>query len=207
MNEISLFDAIRTQRAIRRFSPEPVPDEALARILQAAVRAPSGRNRQPWRFLVIRDPETKRRVGEYYRRACDAAGIGREPIPELSPRTNEGVTYLAQNMAEAPLLILPCIEHGSAVQARSTTLTQGSSIYPAVQNLMLAARALGLGTTLTTVHTMFEDEIRDLFGIPDNVQTAALIPLGYPADGERFGGSRRRPAAEVTYYDRWGSQD
>ena len=88
----------------------------------------------------------------------------------------------------------------------SSTLLTGSSIYPAVQNLLLAARALGLGTALTTVHSMFEDEIKTMLGIPANVQTAALIPMGYPSAEERFGGSRRRPVAEVTHLDRWSGR-
>ena len=201
--DISLLDAIHTQRAIRRFTDEPVPDKAIQRILEAAVRAPSGRNRQPWRFVVIRDEDVKRQIGDYYRRACEAAGIGQERIPELSKKVNDSVRHLAYHMGDAPVLIMVCIEHATPEAAKSSSLTAGSSIYPAVQNLMLAARALGLGTALTTVHTMFEDEIKSELGVPPNVQTAALIPLGYPAPEENFGGSRRRPVAEVTHYDRW----
>ena len=203
--EISLFEAIHTQRAIRRFTDEPVSDEAIERILEAAVRAPSGRNTQPWRFIVIRDAATKQRIGDYYRQACEQAGIGLEPIPGLSKKVNDSVTHLAFHMDEAPVLILACYEYLSMDTVGSSTLLTGSSIYPAVQNLLLSARALGLGTSLTTVHSMFEDEIKDLLGIPSNVQTAALIPMGYPSPEERFGGSRRRPVAEVTHYDRWSN--
>jgi nitroreductase len=205
--EISLFEAIHSQRAIRRFTDEPVPDEAIQRILEAAVRAPSGRNRQPWRFVVIRDEVVKQQIGDFYRRACEAAGIGQKWIPELSKKVNESVAHLANHMGDAPVLILPCIEHATAQPAQTSELTAGSSIYPAVQNLMLAARALGLGTTLTTVHTMFEDEIKTLLGIPRNVQTTALIPMGYPAPEENFGGSRRRPVTELTHYDHWKGND
>ena len=201
--DISLFEAIHTQRAIRRFTGEPVSDEVIKRILEAAIRAPSGRNTQPWRFVVIRDADTKRKIGEYYRLACEAAGIGQEPIPGLSKKVNDSVTHLAFHMGEAPVLILACYEYVSKDTVGPSTLLTGSSIYPAVQNLLLAARALGLGTALTTVHSMFESEIKALLGIPPNVQTAALIPLGYPSAEERFGGSRRRPVAEVTHFDRW----
>ena len=201
--DISLFEAIRTQRAIRRFTDDPVPDEAIERILEAAVRAPSGRNMQPWRFIVIRDADTKQKIGDYYRRACEAAGIGLEPIPGLSKKVNDSVTHLAFHMGEAPVLVLVCYEYLNEDAVGSSTILTGSSIYPAVQNLLLAARALGLGTSLTTVHSMFESEIKDLLGIPPNVQTAALIPLGYPSPEERFGGSRRRPVGEVTHFDRW----
>ena len=201
--DISLFEAIHTQRAIRRFTDELVSDEVIQRILEAAVRAPSGRNTQPWRFIVIRDADTKRKIGDYYRRACEVAGIGQEPIPGLSKKVNESVTHLAFHMGEVPVLILACYEYLNEDAAGSSTLLTGSSIYPAVQNLLLAARALGLGTALTTVHSMFEAEIKALLTIPASVQTAALIPLGYPSPEERFGGSRRRPVAEVTHFDRW----
>ncbi len=201
--EISQFEAMHTQRAIRRFTDDPVTDEVIQRILEAAVRAPSGRNSQPWRFIVIRDAATKRKIGEYYRRACAQAGIGQEPIPGLSRKVNESVAHLALHMGDAPVLILACYEYLNEDAVGSSTLLTGSSIYPAVQNLLLAARALGLGTALTTVHSMFEAEIKALLTIPPNVQTAALIPLGYPSLEERFGGSRRRPVAEVTYFDRW----
>ena len=203
--EISLFEAMHTQRAIRRFTDVPVSDEAIQRILEAAVRAPSGRNKQPWRFIVIRDAETKQKIGDYYRRACEQAGIGQEPIPGLSKKVNESVAHLARHMGDAPVLILVCNEYVSEEAVGSSTLLTGSSIYPAVQNLLLAARALGLGTALTTVHSMFEDEIKTMLGIPANVQTAALIPLGYPSPEERFGGSRRKPVAEVTHFDRWSN--
>ncbi len=204
--DISLFDAIHTQRAIRRFTDQPVSEEAVNRILEAAIRAPSGRNTQPWRFIVIRDADTKEKIGDYYRRACEEAGIGREPIPGLSKKVNDSVTHLAFHMGDVPVLILACYEFLNNEDAVGpSTLLTGSSIYPAVQNLLLAARSLGLGTSLTTVHSMFENEIKDLLGIPQNVQTAALIPLGYPAPDERFGGSRRKPIAEVAHFERWSS--
>ena len=155
--EISLFEVIHTQRAIRRFTDDPVSDEAIQRILEAAVRAPSGRNKQPWRFIVIRDAETKQKIGDYYRRACEQAGIGQEPIPGLSKKVNESVAHLARHMGDAPVLILVCYEYVTEEAVGASTLLTGSSIYPAVQNLLLAARALGLGTALTTVHSMFEE--------------------------------------------------
>jgi nitroreductase len=110
---------------------------------------------------------------------------------------------LAQQMATVPVLILVCIDHGTAGSGLGP-VTRGSSIYPAVQNLMLAARALGLGTVLTTLHTQYENEIKTLLNIPVSVETAALIPVGYPAEGIRFGKARRRPLPEVVFHDRWG---
>ena len=105
---------------------------------------------------------------------------------------------LIEHMDDAPVLLLACIEHGG-----STNLTTGSSIYPAVQNILLAARGLGLGSVLTTFHKQYEDEVREILGIPDNVETAALLPIGYPADGVRYGPTRRKPMEEVTHWDGW----
>ena len=203
MTDISLFDAIRTQRAIRRFTDDPVPDDAIQTILEAATRAPSGANRQPWYFLVIRDAETKRRIGEWYLDGWNVAYGNTQPGDGISSTVYQSADDLAHHMGEAPVLIMACMDRGTGGMGPSP-ITAGASIYPAVQNMLLAARALGLGTALTTLHRRHEDEVRQLLGIPDNVETAALIPVGYPGEGEHFGGSRRKPVSEVTYHDRWG---
>ncbi|MBI4200437.1 MAG: nitroreductase family protein [Chloroflexi bacterium] len=204
--EISLFEAIRTQRAIRRFRADPVSDEAITRVLEAAIRAPSPGNRQSWYFLVVRDPETKRRIGEYYWQATLEAQ--REPgyAQIASSPVYRSADDLARRIGEVPVMVLACVEvrGGAAGPPGRGPITLGAAIYPAVQNLMLAARGLGLGTCLTTRHRRFEREVKELLGIPDHVETAALIPLGYPAEGEHFGGSRRRPTTEVAFYERWG---
>jgi nitroreductase len=147
--------------------------------------------------LVLKDPEVRQQVAALYKRAWDESGMARfSNDPDRSKaHVYSTATYLAEHMSEAPVLIMACIRGGIGL---------GSSIYPAVQNLMLAARALGLGTVITTVHKGYEAEIKGLLGIPDDVETAALIPLGYPGDRARFGGSRRKPVEEVTYRDRWG---
>ena len=204
MTDISVFEAMRSQRAIRRFTSEPVPDEAITRMIEAAIRAPNPGNRQPWYFLVIRDEEVKRRIGEYYRMAADEnrgkAPSGQRPISAMYQSANE----LAQRMGEVPVLLLVCVDAPSPRAVERGLLAYGSGIYPAVQNLMLAARALGLGTCLTTLHRRYEEETKALLGIPANVETAALIPVGYPGEGEHFGGSRRKPMGEVAFYDHWG---
>jgi nitroreductase len=110
---------------------------------------------------------------------------------------------LAQQMANVPVLILACIDHGDTGPGPGP-MTRGASIYPAVQNLLLAARALGLGTVLTTLHTQYESEIKALLHIPATVETAALIPVGHPAEGERLGHARRRPLSEVVFHETWG---
>ena len=201
MTDISLFEAIGTQRAIRHFAADPVSDEAVTTILQAAIRAPSGGNRQPWHFLVMRDPETKRRLGEWY---LDAWSSAYDEATKLMQAYRSGGD-LGRNMADIPVLILVCVDW-EATGTVPGPLTHGASIYPAVQNLMLAARGLGLGTVLTTLHRQHEEEIKQFLGIPENVETVALIPVGYPAEGEHFGGSRRKPVEEVTFYERWGQK-
>ena len=195
---VSLFDAISSQRAIRHFSAQPVSDEAVETMLHAAIRAPSGGNRQPWRFLVLRDAALKRQLGQWYLAAWQTAVAGMETITQPYRHGAE----LAQQMATVPVLILVCIDHGDAV-AEPGPITRGASIYPAIQNLLLAARALGLGTVLTTLHTQYEREIKALLRIPDTVETAALIPVGYPAEGAHGGRARRRPLSEVVFHERW----
>ncbi len=195
---ISLFDAMHSQRAIRHFSAQPVSDEAVETILSAAIRAPSGGNRQPWRFIVIRDADVKRRLGQWYLSAWQAATANMEVLSQAYRHGAE----LAQQMTTVPVLILACIDHGEAGSGLGP-VTRGASIYPAVQNLMLAARALGLGTVLTTLHTQYETEIKALLNIPASVETAALIPVGYPAEGVAFGRARRKPLSDVVFHDQW----
>jgi nitroreductase len=196
---MSLFDAIHSQRAIRHFSEQSVSDEVIETILNAAICAPSGGNRQPWRFVVIRDAGIKRRLGQWYLSAWQAATAGMEVLTQPYRHGAE----LARQMAIVPVLILACVDHGDAGPGLGP-VTRGASIYPAVQNLLLAACALGLGTVLTTLHTQCESEIKALLHIPDTIETAALIPVGYPAEGVRFGHARRRPLSEVVFHDRWG---
>jgi nitroreductase len=196
---MSLFDAIYSQRAIRHFSAQPVSDGAIETMLHAAIHAPSGGNRQPWRFVVIRDAALKRRLGQWYLAVWQAATAAMEALTQPSRHGAE----LAQQMATVPVLILACIDHGD-VGTGQGPITRGASIYPAVQNLLLAARPLGLGTVLTTLHTQYESEIKALLHIPDTVETAALIPVGHPAEGVRFGHARRRPLSEVVFHERWG---
>ncbi len=198
-DQIGLFDAMHTQRAIRYFKTDPVPQELITKILEAASKAPSGTNRQLWHFVVVQDAALRAQLAEIYRRA------GRNALPNLkwlqdaNPRILRSATHLIEHLDDAPVLLLACIEHGG-----STNLVTGSSVYPAVQNILLAARGLGLGSVLTTFHKQYEDEVKALLNIPDNVETAALLPIGYPADGVRYGPTRRKPLDTVTHWDdRW----
>jgi nitroreductase len=199
---IDLFEAIGTLRAIRRFTDEPVSEDDLWTVLEAATMAPSGGNRQPWNFIVIRDPETKRRIAEYYRRAWDET-YGKLPAPPPSSgdqglgRAYRSAEHLTQHMADAPVLVM-VTTRGAGFGTSPT----GSSIFPAVQNLMLAARALGLGSTITTLHRMFEADVKKVLDIPDDIETMALIPVGHAAG--KFGPPRRLPVGEVVFWEKWG---
>lgn len=205
--EPDLLTAMSTQRAMRRLKPDQVPDAYIEKILWAATQAPNGGNKQPWRFLVIRDPEKKRALQQIYARQWDLylqqtdAGVraGGDPdaLAALKKRFAAG-QYLADHLHEAPVIIIPC----GFLLPVNTGIASGSSIYPAIQNLMLAARALGLGCVMTTLHRHDEGAVRELLGIPDDAHTAALIPIGWPMG--RFGPVNRRPISQVTYWDYWG---
>jgi nitroreductase len=199
-----LFEIIRTTRSMRRLKPDPVPNELIHKILEAGVCAPSGGNMQRWAFLVVRDPAVKKTVAAYYKRAWDEQVGPRYRAGEPAPGTSRerflrmlaAADYLAAHLHEAPVWIIPCL-------AGSTpSRTAGSSIYPAVQNMLLAARALGLGATLTTLYLAFEKEVETALGLPPNVHSYAILPVGYPLG--RFGQVRRKALAEIVYKDRWG---
>jgi nitroreductase len=199
-----LFETIATTRSMRRLKPDPVPPELIRKILEAGTAAPSGGNMQRWRFLLVTDPKVKQAVGTYYKRAWDEVVYPRysagTPAPGTSPerfrRMLDAAQYLADHIHEAPVWIVPCM--AGATPSR----TAGSSIYPAVQNMLLAARALGLGATLTTLYLTFEKEVESALGLPGDVHSYALLPIGYPIG--RFGPVRRVPLTEVVYRDRWG---
>jgi nitroreductase len=201
--EIGLFEAMYSQRAIREFKPDPVPDELVRRLIEAATKAPSGSNRQDWRFLVIRDSETKRKIGEYYNQARSSRYGAGAPASNVPARRRAASDYMSEHLHEVPVLILACIQHNGG----PTNMSRGGSIYPAVQNILLAARGLGLGSVITSLHKRYENEIKELLGIPEDVETAALLPIGFPAEGARYGPTRRAPVEEVTFYDRWGNAE
>jgi len=190
---VTLMDALRTQRSARRFSSQPVPDEAIRTIIRAATWAPSAGNRQPWRFVVVRDPAIKRRIGELY---DEGSRVTYGDRPGAQP--NREPTF-----SDVPVLILVCIDAVSTNPGPGSDFFRGASIFPAMQNLMLAARALGLGSRPTTLHRHREAEIKQLLSIPAGVGIAAIVPLGYPGEGEHFGGKKRKPLSEVAFDTTW----
>ena len=202
-----VFEIMRTTRAMRRLKPDPVPDELVHKILEAGICAASGGNRQPWRFLVLKDQEIKKQVQAYYKRAFDEV-VGPRYLSSAPPpgsstgryrRQHSAVEYLTDHFHEAPIWIVACLDHGQDTPTRSS----GASIYPAVQNMLLAARALGLGATLTSRHLQFEAEVEAILGLPAGVHSYAILPIGYPLGN--FGPVGRGELSEFVYLDRWGA--
>lgn len=215
------LEAIMTNRAMRRFTPEPVSDDEIRICLAAAQQAPSGGNVQPQQYVVVTDPEVKAEVARLYRAAFDRYERSL-PEPELRDeeqarswrRTRDASRHLADTLAGVPVLVIflqpliawtPSDEHGEMDIGRLD-----ASVYPAVQNFCLAARAIGLGTALTTVVRIHADEVLELLGVPTKpdgsarYEIAALVPVGHPAG--RFGVAPRKPAGAVTHWNRWGNR-
>jgi len=205
---VGLLEGLRTTRTIRRYTDEPVPPEALRAMLFAATRAPSGSNRQAFRFLVLTDGPSARAAKELIaqgarqawgsKRESDGYSKGSGTVDD-SPKARVARTMqrYVDEFANVPVLVLPCL-----VRYRAPESFEGASIYPAVQNLLLAARAVGYGAALTGWHKIVEDELRPLLGIPDGVFIAATITIGRPEGSQ--GPVRRRPIGEVIFEDRWG---
>jgi nitroreductase len=190
-------EAMFSQRSIRRLRPDPIPTEDLQLILEAASKAPNGGNRQTARFLVLTDRATIRTFGALYREAWWAKRrdegrpwTRREDVP-AAEKSYQAAARLADEIADAPCIVL----------AFANGRGQASSVIPAVQNLMLAARALGIGSVPTTLHPTVMERVNALLGVPAEAEFHLCIPLGYPRG--RFGPTQRRPTHETTYLDRW----
>ena len=193
-----LGEAIFSLRAIRRFRPDPILAADLRDILEAAIRAPSGGNQQGWHFLLVTDAEQRRKLGELYQEAWWAKrkdeGInGPEDIPP-GKSVRQSAMRLSGEFAHAPAVVLVC--------ATAKGAGPMASVVPATQNLLLAARALGVGGTITTLHPVVEERVHALFDIPAEAQVVYCVPLGYPRG--RFGPTDRKPLVEVSSQDRWG---
>lgn len=185
---MDVFEAINTTRAMRRLdNSHAVADEDIRKMLEAGTRAASGGNSQPVRWVVVTDPEIKRELGEVYRRTASRLLEGAENSPFA-----RSSWHLVDHFGEAPVLIVACTEGPNRRPA---------SVYPAVQNVMLAARALGLGTTLTTSHLDDEDAVRRILGMPAEAITYCILPVGYPLG--RWGEAKRKPVRDVAFRDQW----
>ena len=214
---MELYEALLTTRAMRRYGDDPVTDDEIEHCLRAAQQAPSGGNLQPWQYLVVTDPERRAAVGALYRSAYDRyertllamTPRFRTPEDEASwRRTADASRHLADHFGEAPALVLfllPMIDWMPAdEEGRMDIGPLYASVYPAVQNFMLAARELGIGTALTTVVRIHHDELRALLGIPESMEVAAVVPMGRPTGS--FGVARRKPVAAVTHWDAFGNK-
>jgi nitroreductase len=203
---MDLYEALYTTRAMRRVKPDPIPDDVLRSMLDAAIRSPSGSNSQNWRWLTVTDRSTMQELGKLYAEAwielnetvykgarAKAEASGNESMQRIYSSSQR----LADNFGDSPLVVLPYHRNDPS----------GASIYPAVWSLMLSARSFGVGTTLTTVLGIFrQKEVADLLGVPldKGWQNAAAIPCGYPLG--RWGVAKRDPVQDVVYEERWGDK-
>lgn len=199
----SLYEGLVTTRAIRRYRPDDIPTGDLNAILFAATRGPSGHNRQPFRFVVVRRGEETAEVRRVLTEAFQAAWAPqREEPPEddtsRRARMARTMAHFVDHIGDVPVLVFACLDH----RVGGEGLHAGASVFPACQNLLLAARALGYGGTMTNWHRVAEDELDRLLGLPDEVSIAATIPLGRPVGGH--GPVRRLPLPDLVYENRWG---
>ena len=205
------FDLVGNMRAMRRLKSDPVPLALLRQVLDAGVKAPSGMNSQPWAFVVIRAPEGRKWFADRYKAAIEERFGGFRPSDsdDDSPliRQLRALQYQTEHMHEFPLLLVVCgLRDWPFRVPQEERIGKAppnyGAVYPCVQNILLACRAVGLGAALTTMHQVFEDELCERFAIPDDYGVVVTIPIGYPLG--KFGPVSRRPAEELTYFDKWG---
>lgn len=199
--DVPLLEGIRTCRAIRRLRPDPVPRELIRKVCEAGTFAPSGGNRQPWFFIAVTDPERRRWVAERYRRVFrdyirPAEEAARDPAFPAAKRKNMlAAIALAETLEQVPvhLFVAGWTRRGEP---------QVQALFPAIQNILLACRAVGLGASLTTLHTAFGPEVDEWLGLPPNSPTCAMLPIGWPLG--RYSRPVRRSVDECLFWDRYG---
>jgi nitroreductase len=204
---MSLVEAMETQRAVRRLLPDPVDDDTVLRVIELATKAPTGSNRQGWEFVVVRDPEVKHQLARLNRQAWSVyRRLGkRHARDEATRKIVDAVQWQADHFEEVPVVIVACL-HGRAPVFGPPVLASSwyGSAYPAVQNLLLAARAVGLGATLTTLPLWSVMLARRTLGLPSSVTPVAVVPIGWPQG--RYGPTTRKPVADVVHLDRYGNR-
>ncbi len=205
---MELAEAMTTQRAVRRVKRDPVDEELLKKILGLAIKAPTGGNQQNWEWIVVRDPEVKAALAKQYRSAWKVYGGAGRRVKRDEPkmlRNIEAVQWQVDHFTEIPVVIVACLRQGWIPKFpwiyRSSRY---GSIYPAVQNLLLAARAEGLGAALTTLPLWNRIAAHRILGLPPDVEPIAVVPLGWPIG--KYGPTTRRPVEEVTSIDRFGNR-
>jgi nitroreductase len=195
------LEAMETCRAMRWLKPDPVPEDLIRKLIFAATRASSPGNSQGWDFIVVRDPEQRRRIAELFRAEVKPRLV---PVSEGAdgPRRlmSAGAHHLLDTFERVPVLIFVC---GAVIYppASPMELFVPAALYPAAQNLIVAARALGLGTVFTTFHMLCEPQLRPILGLPDSHRIQVMIPLGWPE--RKFGPVKRKPIDEVLHWDRF----
>jgi nitroreductase len=202
--DVPLLEGIRTARAIRRLKPDPVPHELIRKVCEAGTFAPSGGNRQPWQFIAVTDPQRRQWLADRYRPAfheyiAPAVEKARDPeFPEAQRRMQRAAIHLADHLHEVPVLLFVAgwTRHQQP---------QLQALLPAIQNLLLACRAVGLGASLTTLHRSFGEECDRWLGLPENCPTCAMIPIGWPRG--RYGRPPRQPVDDCLYWDRYAEVD
>jgi len=207
-DEMGLFEVMYNCRAMRRLDARPVPEELLVKLIDAANQAPSGSNMQNGRWIVVRDPAVKKQLADLNRKGVEAyitPQTGRaEALPHQSAakraRMLDSVIWQMEHMHEIPALVIACLEFGQKVDA-ATASRGGGSIWPGVQNLLLAARALGLGAAPTTLGLGDQEAVRETLAMPETMAALCLIPVGYPLGN--FGPVTRKPVNEIMRFDRW----
>jgi nitroreductase len=203
-----LDEAIQTQRAIRRLKPDPVEDEIVLRLIELAMKAPTGSNSQRWEFIVVRDPQVKHGLGRLNRQAWRPVRWITSRFPRFAPKNLkvlQAVLWQADHFDEIPVIVVACLRGHSLPFLHVSRATYFGSIFPAVQNLLLAARAIDLGACLTTIPFWNLFAARRILGLPWNVTPCAVIPLGWPHG--RYGPTTRRDVREAVSYDRYGKRE
>lgn len=204
---MDLFKAMTEMRAMRRLKPDPVPDTLITEVIRYATHAPSGINAHNIRYIVVRDLDVKRQIASLYKTAWEQyrhAGQGNPPgqTVDMVERSNRAIEWQVEHLHEAPVLLFPALSGGrAALRHPAYGRAVNGQVWVAVQNLMLACRALGLGATITTLHLAFEEEVDRILGVPADSATFAMIPIGYPMG--RFGPTRFVPPETAIAWDRW----
>jgi nitroreductase len=216
LDQLGVFEAIYSNRQITAYKPDPVPLELIVKVIEAGTKAGSGGNRQPWEFIIINDQALVRHLGELYRESW-MEGFGTTPGHDESddprnpqrPAAIRQARRMAENMTDVPVMILVCADHSRSMgpydpNAPIVRGREATSILMAVQNIFLAARAVGLGTRYTGAASRREAELRQLLDIPPYLEPMVLIPMGYPKGG--FGPTNRRPVEEVVSLNKFGTR-
>ncbi len=202
-----LSEAMETQRAIRRLKPDPVDDEVVLRLISLAIRAPTGSNAQNWEFIVVRDPQIKKALARLNRQALRLGRWIARWNARHNPRSHKilnAVQWQADHFEKIPVIVVACLKGFYIPFSHISTTSYFGSIFPAVQNLLLAARAANLGAALTTIPLWNLISVRRILGLPWNVIPCAVIPLGWPVG--HYGLTTRKVVREVVSFDRFGNR-